>query len=217
MEQRMDDPLKFFEEYKIVAVIRAGEHGDADAIAKSLIDGGIRIIEVTPTVPQSTKLIESLAKQNQILVGLGSATDGEQAHRALNAGARYVSSHYTDKNIFTVCKNNNAVVIQGAATVTEAMEAFNLGVDLIKIYPVNFLGEAPYIKRLRRSFPFLKLVPSGGVNLDNFLEYIKVGATACAIGRSLCDKSLIRAHQWTEITERAKQLCLKLESLKVPR
>lgn len=213
----MDDPLKFFEEQKIIAVIRASEHGDADAIAKALIDGGIRILEISPNIPQSTKLIESLSKLDQVLVGLGSATDGEQAHRAINAGARYVSSHYTDKNIFTVCKNNGTVVIQGAATVNEAIEAYNLGVDLIKIYPANFLGEVPYINRLRRSFPFLKLVPSGGVNLENFFEYIRVGATACVIGRSLSDKSLIRAHQWTEITERAKQFTQKLESLKVTR
>ena len=213
----MDDTLKFFEENKIVAVIRASEHSDADAIAKALVDGGIRIIEITPNVPQATKLIESLSKQNQILIGYGSATDAEQAHRAINAGARYVSSHYSDKNLFTVCKNNNALVIQGAATPTEAIEAYNLGVDLIKIYPTNFLGEAAYVKRLRQSFPFLKLVPSGGVNLDNFLDYIKVGATACAIGRSLCDKTLIRAHQWSEISERAKQFIQKLESLKIPR
>ena len=213
----MDDTLKFFEEHKIIAVIRASEHSDADAIAKALIDGGIKIVEITPNVPQATKLIESLAKLDQILVGFGSPVDAEQAHRAMNAGARYVSSHYSDKNLFTVCKNNNAMVIQGAATPTEAMEAYNLGVDLVKIYPANFLGEAPYLNRLKRSFPFLKLVPAGGVNMDNFLEYLRVGATACAIGRNLCDKTLIRAHQWPEITERAKQFTQKLESLKVPR
>ena len=213
----MDDPLKFIEEQKIVAVIRAGEHSDADAIAKALIDGGIRILEITPTVPQAIRLIESLAKLDQILIGFGSVTDPEQAYRAMNAGARYVSCHYTDKNIFTVCKNNNAVVIQGAATPTEVMEAYHLGVDLIKIYPASSLGEAPYLNRLRRSFPFLKLIPSGGVTLENFLDYLKVGATACVVGRSLSDKSLIRAHQWSEVTERAKQFIQKLESLKVAR
>ena len=212
----MEEAAKFFDEYKIVATVRASEFSDAEAIAKALIDGGIRIIELTPNIPQCFKLIESLSKNNQILIGLGSAIDGEQAHRAINAGARYVSTHYTDRNIFTVCKNNNAFVIQGAATVNEAIEAYNLGVDLIKIYPANFLGEAPYINRLRRSFPFLKLVPSGGVTLDNFLDYLKAGATACVVGRTLSDKSLIRAHQWTEITERAKQLVQKVDSLRSP-
>lgn len=212
----MDEPAKFFEEYKIIGVLRASEFSDADAISKALIDGGIRIIELNPNVPQCFKLIETLSKNNQIIVGLGSITDGEQAYRAINAGACYISTHYTDRNIFTVCKNNNAFVIQGAATVNEAIEAYHLGVDLIKIYPANFLGEAPYINRLRRSFPFLKLVPSGGVTLENFVDYIKAGATACVVGRSLSDKSLIRTHQWTEITDRAKLLVQKLESLRTP-
>ncbi|OGW86217.1 MAG: hypothetical protein A3C35_02725 [Omnitrophica bacterium RIFCSPHIGHO2_02_FULL_46_11] len=213
----MDEPLKFIEEQKIIAVIRASEHADAEAIAKALIDGGIKIIEISANVPQATKLIESLVKLDQILVGFGSVTDPEQAYRAINSGAKYVSCDYTDKNIFTVCKNNNAVVIQGSATVTEVIEAYNLGIDLIKIYPANFLGEVPFLNGLKRSFPFLRLAPSGGVNLDNFLDYIKAGATACVISRSLCDKATIRAHQWSEITERAKQFTQKLESLKVPR
>lgn len=213
----MDEPAKFFDEHKIVAVIRASEFGDAEAISKALIDGGIKILELIPNIPQCFKLIETLSKNNQILVGLGSITDGEQAYRAINAGARYVSSHYIDRNIFTVCKNNNAFVIQGAATVNEVMEAYHLGVDLIKIYPANFLGEAAYINRLRRSFPFLKLVPAGGVNLENFLDYLKAGAQACVVGRALSDKSMIRAHQWNEMTDRAKQLVQKLDSLKVPR
>ncbi len=212
----MDEVAKFFDEHKIIAVVRATEFGDAEAISKALIDGGIKIIELIPNIPQYLKLVESLSKNTQIIVGLGSALDGEQAHRALNAGARYISAHYIDRNIFTVCKNNGAFVIQGAATVNEAIEAYNLGVDLIKIYPANFLGEAPYISRLRRSFPFLKLIPSGGVNGENFLDYLKAGATACVVGRSLSDKSLIRAHQWTEITERAKQLVQKLEVLRSP-
>ena len=213
----MDDILKFIEEQKIIAVIRASEHNDADAIAKALVDGGVRVIEITPNIPQYIKLIENLSKQSEIVVGLGSATDGEQAHRAINVGARYVSCHYTDKSIFTVCKNNNAVVIQGAATVTEAIEAYNLGVDLIKIYPANFLGEAPFVSRLKRSFPFLKMVPAGGVNLENFLDYLKAGSSAVVVGRSICDKSLIRGDQWPEVTERAKQFIQKLETLKVTR
>ena len=213
----MLEPQKVFEEHKIIAVVRASEHGDADAIAKALIDGGIKILEVAPTVPQASKLIESLSKIDGILVGMGSVTDGEQAYRAINSGAKFISSHYIDKNIFIACKNNNAFVIQGASTVNEAMEAYNTGVDLIKIYPANFLGEVAFINRLRRSFPFLKLLPSGGVNLENFVEYIKGGATACVVGRSLCDKSHIRAHQWSEITEHAKQFVQKLEGLKVPR
>lgn len=213
----ISEPLKFIEDQKIIGIIRANEHADADAIAKAILDGGIKVIEFVPTIPQVLKLVEAYSKQSDILVGIGSVTDGEMADRAINAGAKYVSCHYTDKNIFTVCKNNRVPVIQGAATVTEAIEAYQLGVDLIKIYPVHFLGEAPFVNRLKRSFPFLKLVPSGGVTSENFLDYIRVGAAACEMARALCDKSLIRNHQWIEVTERARQLTQKLESLKVIR
>jgi len=213
----VNDPLKFFEDQKIIAVVRATEHSDADAIAKAVLDGGIRIIEFVPTIPQVLKLIEAFAKQDDVLIGLGCATDGEIAHRAISSGAKYVSSHYTDKNIFTVCKNNGVPVIQGAATVTEIMDAYQLGVDLIKIYPVNFLGGAPLINQLKRSFPFLKLVPSGDINLENFLDYVRAGSVASAVSRALCDKALIRAHQWSEITEKAKLFSQKLELLKAAR
>lgn len=213
----MIDALKFVEEQKIIAVIRASEYGDAEAIANAVLEGGIKILEITPQVPQSFKLIETFSKREDVLVGFGSVIDGEQAHRGITSGAGYISTHYTDRNIFTVCRNNDVPAIQGAATVTEIMEAYQLGADLIKIYPANFLGEAPYLQRLKRSFPFLKLIPAGGVNLDNFMDYIKAGTVACVVGRSLSDKSLIRNHQWAEITERANQFTQKLDSLKVTR
>jgi 2-dehydro-3-deoxyphosphogluconate aldolase / (4S)-4-hydroxy-2-oxoglutarate aldolase len=213
----MQELIKVFEEQKIISIIRASDHGDAESIAKAVSSGGIKILEITPNVSQWTKLIETLSKQNGLTVGFGSATDGEQAYRAINAGARFVSSLYLDKNILTVCKNNNVLVVQGASTITEAIEAHNFGVDLIKIFPANFLGKAAYLKCLRKSFPFLKLMPSGGVNLDNVMDYIKGGVTACSVGRGLCDTSMIRTHQWSQITERAKQFTQKLETLKVVR
>ncbi len=213
----MEELSKLIEDQKIIAVVRASDHGDADAVAKALASGGIKIIEITPNVAQYSKLIELLSKEKDILVGFGSATDGEQAYRAINSGARFVSTLYLDKNILTVCKNNGVLVLQGASTVSEAIEAYNFGVDLIKIFPAHFLGQAPYLKCLKRSFPFLKLAPSGGVTLENFMDYLKVGVSACVIGRGLIDTGVIRAHQWNEITERAKQFVQRVESLKVPR
>ncbi|OGW81162.1 MAG: hypothetical protein A3G33_09950 [Omnitrophica bacterium RIFCSPLOWO2_12_FULL_44_17] len=213
----MADPIKVFDDLKIIGVIRTSDHGDAETVAKSLIDGGVRIIEITSHVPQAAKLIESLSKQPDLYVGFGSATDGETAFRAINAGAKFISSHYTDKNIIAICKNHDITLIQGAATINEVMQAFELGVDLIKIYPASFLGGVPYIRRIRRSFPFLKLVPSGDVNLETFPEYLRAGAVACEIGNAICDRSHIRLHQWNEITNAAKAFVQKVETLKVAR
>jgi len=199
----MEDTLKFIEDQKIISVIRASDHEDAEAIAKAVLDGGINVIEFTPNIPHVNKLIENLASRKGIRIGLGSVTDGEQAHRAISSGAKFISCLYTDRNVLTVCINNEVPVIQGAQTVTEVMEAHQLGIDLIKIYPADLVGGPNYVQRLKRSFPYLKLVPSGGVNCENILDYIKAGAVACSVGKALCDRNAMRNHQWSlaRITE----------------
>jgi len=214
----LDDTFKFFDDHKLIGIVRASEHEDATSIARALIAGGFKLIEVSMSVPQAPRLIESLAKKengNGYWVGAGTVTDGEAAQRAINAGAKFISSQFTDKAILTVCKNNNTFVIQGAATPTEVMEANALSVDLVNLYPIDSIGGSAFLKRLKRFCSHLMV--SGGVTCDNVLDYLHDGATAVAIGRAICEKTLIRAHNWHEITERAKKFQQKLESLKIAR
>lgn len=212
----MEDIFKIFDEHKLVANIRATEHEDAAQLAKAVLAGGFKILEISMSVPQAPRLIEALSK-NGVLVGAGSVSDGEMAQRAINAGAKFIASHFVDKIILTVCKNNNVFVIQGAATPTEAMDAFNSDVDLIDLYPIDVLGGPSFAKRLKRSLPITRLMASGGINCDNFLEYLKVGVNAVEVGSAICDKSLIRAHNWAEVTERAKKFQQRLETIKAAR
>ena len=210
----MDETLKHFEENKFVAVIRASSHEDAEEVLKAVTAGGIKIIEITMTIPQATRLIESWSKQEGLWVGAGTVTDGEMAQRAINAGAKFLSSHYTDHEVISVAKNNNVFLIQGAVTATEAVNAWQQGVDLIKVYPVEAFGGTNYLKSLKGPLPFLKLMAAGEITLENAFEYLKY-ACAVAIQQPVLDKALIRAHNWQEITDRCKQLTQKLESLKV--
>ena len=218
----MDETLKFFDDHKLIAVVRAGDPEDAGQVARAVLAGGFKLIEIAMTIPQAPRVIESLAKKegangNGYLIGAGTVTGGEMAQRAVNAGAKFISSQFTDKSILTVCKNNSTFVIQGAATPTEVMEAHGSSVDLINLYPIDFLGGSAYLKRLRKVCQISRLMVSGGVTCENVLDYIRDGAAAVAIGRSICDKALIRAHNWQEITERAKKFQQKLESLKIAR
>lgn len=215
----MDDTLKFFDDHKLIGVVRANEHDDAANIAKAILAGGFKIIEISMTVPQAPRLIETFAKKesNGFMVGAGYVSDGEIAQRAINAGAKFISSNFTDKAILTVCKNNSTFVIQGAATPTEIVEAAGINADLINLYPIDLLGGSLFLRRIRRACQVSKLMVSGGITCENFTDYIRDGAIAAAIGQSICDKSLIRAHNWHEITERAKKFQQKLESLKVAR
>jgi 2-dehydro-3-deoxyphosphogluconate aldolase / (4S)-4-hydroxy-2-oxoglutarate aldolase len=213
----MDQALKWFEDYKFIAIIRSSSAEDAEAMIKAATDGGFRIFEISSQTPQVTRLLENYSKKEGFLFGAGSVTDGETAQRLINAGAKFLASHYTERDVINVAKNNDVFVIQGAFTPTEAVNAHQLGADLIKIYPADLCHEGPaYMKSLRGSLPFLKLIAAGGVHLENAFEYLKY-CIAVTVGKSLFDKALVRSNNWTEISERAKQFTLKLEAVKVPK
>jgi len=208
------ETLKWFEEYKLIAVVRSGSAEDAEEMIKAATIGGFHLFEISMQTPQAVRLIETYSKKEGFLFGAGSVTDGEMAQRAINAGAKFLSSHYTDRDVINVAKNNDSFVIQGAVTSTEAVTAHQSGADLIKIYHAGLAGGPDFVKSLRGPLPFLKLVASGGVTLENAFEYLRY-TLAVTLGKGLFDKALVRANNWTEITERARQFIQKLESLKV--
>ena len=212
----MDTPLKWFEDYKLIAVIRSSSAEDAEEMIKAATSGGFKIFEISMQTPQSTRLLETYSKKEGFLFGAGTVNDGEMAQRAINAGAKFLSSHYTDRDVISVAKNNDIFVIQGAMTPTEAVSAYHVGADLIKIYDLRFIGGAAYLKSLRGPLPFLKLVADGGIESEDVLEYLK-HCVALSIGNSLFEKALVRSDKWTELVERARQFTQKVESLKVVR
>ena len=210
----MDAPMKWFEEHKFVALIRSGSADDAEAMIKAAAAGGLRIFDISAQTPQAIRLIETYSKKDNYFVGAGSVLDGEMAQRAINAGAKFLSNPYTDRDVINVAKNNNTFVIAGATTPTEAFNAWQFGADLVKIYPAGLAGGPAYLKAIRGPLPFLKLIAGGDVTVENAPEYLK-HCVAVSVGKSLFDKALIRSDKWSEITERAKQFTQKLESLKV--
>lgn len=206
--------LKWFEDYKCVALIRAGSSEDAESMIKAGIAGGFRIFEISSQIPQAIRLIETYSKKENLLIGAGSVTDGELAQRVIKAGAKFISSFFTDDDIVTVAKNNDVFVIQGASTPTEAFAAYQIGADLVKIYHVGLSGGPNFLRSIKGPLPFVKMIASGGVELENAAEYLKV-ATSVDIGKAVFDRSLARSNNWSEMTERAKQITQKLEIPKV--
>ncbi len=208
------DTFKQIDDNKLLAFIRTSVPEDSEALIGVLLDGGIRLFEVSVNIPHSYRLIENLAKKEGVLVGAASVVDGEIAQRAINAGAKFVASPYTDKDVIYVCKNNETLVIQSALTPTEVMDAVRLGVDIVEVYPADLFGGPAYIKALKGPLPSPKLIPSGGITPENALEYLKLGVTALVLSDGILEKSLIRADSWDTIRDRAKQLVEKVESLK---
>ncbi len=212
----MDPVAKFFEDYKFIAFIRSSSPEDAEEMIKAAILGGIHILEISALTPQAVRLIEHYSKKEGLVVGAGSVTDGELAQRAIKAGARFIASQFTDREIISVAKNNDCFVIQGGLTPTEAITAHQLGADMIKIYPAETLGGVEYIRTLKNAMPFLKLVVDGEATFENSFEYLK-HCVAVTLRGAIFDRPLVRSDNWSEMAERARQFTQKLETSKVSR
>lgn len=206
--------IKFFEEHRFIAVIRSSSADDADAMIRAAMDGGFRLFEISMQTAQASRLLEAHSKKEDCLFGASMVTDGEMAQRAIKAGAKFISSPFLDRDVVAVAKHNDTFVIQGAMTPTEALNASQFGADLVQIYPAGLIGGPEYLKTIRAALPALKFMAGGSIPIDTAFSYLK-DCVAVALGKALFDKTLLRADNWTEIAERARQLTQKLEALKV--
>lgn len=209
----VSETLKQIEERKLIAFIRTSVPEDTESVIQALYEGGIRPFAVSTAISHWVRVLEGLLKREGVVPGVASVLDGEVAHRAITLGAKFIMSPCTDKDVVNVCKNSDTLVIQAATTPTEAMDAVRLGVDLVEVYPVDLMGGHNYIDALRCHLPFLKLVASGGITVDNALDYLKEGATAVVLANGLIEKSLLRSNNWPAMRERAQSLVAKLEPL----
>ncbi len=199
----LKDAASFIQHEQLIALVRTSSTESAEAVIEAVVAGGIRVVEITTTVPQYVRLLESYSKRGDFLIGAGPVLNGDAALRAIEAGARFIDSSHTDKDVVAVCKNFDVTVIQGVATPTEAVEAHQMGADFVKLFPADLLGGVDTLRVWRETFPFLKLIPSGGVSLDNCSLYLKAGAAALALSGGLIDRALVRDDKWKEISERA--------------
>lgn len=212
----MAAPIKMIEENKLIAVIRSSSAEDAEAMINAALSGGFRIFEISMQTPQVTRLLETYSKRDNLLFGAGTVTDGEMAQRAIAAGAQFISTPYTDDEVINVAKHYDRFVIQGALTPTEVINAYQLGADLVMVYPITPSGGPQYLRAIRNALPSVKLLAAGGVNLESLFEYLKDSVAVC-IKQSLFERPLVRTDNWQEITERARQFSQKLETIKVSR
>lgn len=174
-------------ENKIVAIIRGANPADVKKIVSALLDGGIRVLEITLNSPGALTIIEELSKQadERLLIGAGTVLDEAAANDAVSAGAKFIISPCFDPGIIAATKKAGVVSIPGAFTATEIFAAFKSGSDIIKVFPAS--AGSQYIRDLRGPFPHIPLMPTGGVNLQNIQEYLQAGAVAVGIGSALVD------------------------------
>ena len=198
--------LSALEECGVIAVIRAENDEKAQKIIDACVQGGIRGIEVTYTVPGATQIISNLAKKyanTQVIIGAGTVLDGETARQAILAGANFVVSPYLNTDMGKPCNRYQVAVMAGAMTVKEAAECMEAGADIVKIFPGNLFGPK-VIKSFLGPLPQLKMMPTGGVNKDNCAEWIKAGA--CAVGAGSDLTAGAKTGDYESITRIAKEM-----------
>ena len=174
---------------KVIAVVRAESADKALEFARGCIDGGIGLIEVTFSFPGAESVISELSKVTGITVGAGTVLGVPMAEKAVDAGARFLVSPHTDKELITYAKQKSVPTIQGALTSSEIVNAWKLGVDMVKVFPVKPVGGTSYIKAVKEPLPFVDIMTTGGVNYENFTDYLKAGASAVGLVSALLGDS----------------------------
>jgi len=200
----------------IIAVVRLDDLSTAVDVTKALIAGGVTAVEFTFTNPRAGQAIETVRSTvgDQALIGAGSVLDPETARIAILAGSQYIVTPTFKRQTVEVCNRYGIATIIGAFTATEMLTAQESGADYIKVHPAS-LGGPRYFKDILAPLPFLRLIPSGGVTLDNASEFIRAGAVAVALGSNLVDRATVANHDWATITERARNLSQAVAAARV--
>jgi len=195
------------EEIGIVPVVRASSAREARIAAEAVCKGGIPIVEITMTVPGAVDVIRELVKSagSEILVGAGTVLNVDDARRCLDAGAQFLVSPGFNRATVEFAARESKLIMAGALTPTEIIEAWTAGSDLVKVFPCGQVGGAKYIKALKGPLPQVPLVPTGGVNLSTAAEFIEAGAAALGIGGELIHPEALKSGKPEIITENARK------------
>lgn len=200
--------LRLFGEDRLVAVIRTPTAEQAEQAAHEMIEGGIRLVEITLTVPDAFELIAKLAGDRSIadrgvVIGAGTVLSGVQAEDSLLAGARFLVSPCLVPDMIAACRARDALSMPGTLTPTEMLQAANLGADLIKIYPLATIGGPDYVTNVRRALTHLPLVATGNIAFDEIPRYLDAGVVGFGIGAPMVSGGAAGARRFLAATRRA--------------
>ncbi len=204
--------MDFVRKNKIFAVIRTENPENALRLAEACIEGGLKLIEITFSFSGAETVIGELTKVNDILVGAGTVLNLEMARSAANSGARFLISPHTDREIISYAKSKNLLVASGALTSNEILKAWNLGTDLVKIFPVKSVGGSSYVKAIKDPLPFIEVMTTGGVTVENFTEFLQSGASAVGLSSSLIGSDgLVNSETVSQRARKVIQILSELE------
>jgi 2-dehydro-3-deoxyphosphogluconate aldolase/(4S)-4-hydroxy-2-oxoglutarate aldolase len=202
----------------IVAVIRAESPDLLVDVAEALLAGGVEVMEVTFTVPRATQVLEKVAAKlgSRVLMGAGTVLDAETARIAMLSGAEFIVSPCVCRDVIEICRRYSKPVMPGALTPTEVLTAWQAGADIVKIFPSELTG-AKYIKSLKAPLPQVRMMPTGGVNLETAEAFLEAGSCALGIGSSLVEPKAVASGDLARIESLARQYVEIVERFRVKR
>jgi len=199
------------EKHQLMAAVRTDTPEKALKAAGACIDGGFRHVEITFTVPEAESVIAELSRRKGVVIGAGTVLSTSDARRALKAGAGYIISPNVDERVIKFAKKEGVVSIPGACTPTEIYRAHKAGCDIVKLFPFVEIGGLDFLKAIRGPYPFIKYMLCGGVNFDNFENYLGARASAILIGSSVLRADLMAAEDWTSVAGLAREFVLRMD------
>ena len=191
----------------VVAVIRIKEPGKLRAVVDAIAEGGIRVLEVTMSVPGAVELIRELAPTlpEGFVFGAGTVVDADTVHRVVDAGAQFIVSPVFRRSVVEACLARNVASMPGCFTPTEILDAWDAGANVVKVFPATTLGPG-YLKDIHGPLPHVKLMPTGGVTLDNAGDWIRAGAVAVGVGTALLDAKAVAAGDFKSLRVNAERI-----------
>jgi len=196
--------LEKVKELGLLAVIRGPSADLTVQMVDALVEGGVKGIEITYSTPDAEDVVRRLALKygESILLGMGTLTKAEQAASAKEAGAMFLVSPVCEDELVKAMVASRLLTMAGALTPTEVLKAYTMGVDVVKIFPGS-LGGPAYIKALKGPFPYIPMMPTGGVNASNAANWFAAGVVAVGAGSELCPPQLAKEGKFAEISQRA--------------
>lgn len=192
-------------EARAIAILRCNDHAVGRNALAAAVRGGFRALEVTLSTPGAVEIIADLARDDRLLIGAGTVLTIEQARAATQAGARFLVSPVLDIEVVAEATRLGSVMIPGCATPTELWKAHRAGVALQKLFP-SPTGGPSWLRAVLAPMPFLRVIPTNGVEVENAAEWFAAGAFAVGCVRSLFPADAMAAHAWDVIEARARAL-----------